>query len=247
MPFLGLGLHLLFAIYFAVHAVRTHQGLYWVFILIMFPGLGSLVYFLAVWLPEARHSRAARRAGSAVRRILDPGRELREAQEAMRAVPSTGNRARLGEALLAAGRGSEAVPQFEAAARGLYADDPELQAKLAHALLEAGRPADARAKLDALIARHPGFRSPAAHLVYARAVAALGEQAQAREEFEVLVDSFPGLEARARYAGLLLDWGDGDRARALATETLAAARRLPRHTREAEREWIARLQKLGSG
>lgn len=244
MPYLGLGLHLVFAIYFAVHAVRTNQGLYWVFLLIMFPGLGSLVYFLAVWLPEARNSRAARRAGSAVRRMLDPGRELREAQEAMEAAPSTRSRTRLGEALLAAGRAPEAVPQFEAAARGLYADDPELQAKLAHALLEAGRPADARSKLDALIARHPTFRSPAAHLVYARAVAALGEQAQAREEFEVLVDSYPGLEARARYAGLLAEWGDLEKARTLAAETLAAARRLPRHTREAEREWIARLQKL---
>lgn len=43
MPFVGLGLHFLVAIYFAVHALRSGQGLYWLFILFSFPILGSVV------------------------------------------------------------------------------------------------------------------------------------------------------------------------------------------------------------
>jgi len=244
MHILGLGLHVLVAIYFAVHAIRTNQGLYWLFILFMFPLLGSIVYAAAIWLPEIRNSHTARRAVGSVRRVLDPGRELREAQEAHDQVATVANRTRLGQALLAAGRAPEAVPLLLAAAQGMYANDPDLLAQLALAELEAGDAVAARDRLDALIAAHPNYRSPVAHLTYARAVAACGDEARAREEFEVLVDSFPGLEARARYAGLLAGWGDTPRARALAEESLKDAKTLPRHSRDLDREWIRRLQDL---
>ena len=244
MHILGIGLHILVAIYFAVHAIRSNQGLYWLFILFMFPLLGSIVYGVAIWLPEMRQSYTARRAGSAVRRVLDPNRELREAREAHDHTATVANRTRLGQALLASGQAEEAVPLLRAAAQGLYADDPDVLAQLARAELESGDAAAARDRLDALIAAHPNYRSPTAHLTYARAVAACGDQDKAHEEFEVLVDSFPGLEARARYARLLSEWGENERAQALAAESLAKARGLPRHSRDLDRDWIKQLQEL---
>ena len=51
----------------------------------------------------------------------------------------------------------------------------------------------------------------------------------------------------ALYADLLADWGETARARALANETLAGTRRLPQHTRDAERAWIARLERRARG
>ena len=48
MPFLGIGFHVIVALFFAVHAVRTHQNLYWLFILFSFPLLGSVAYFFAM-------------------------------------------------------------------------------------------------------------------------------------------------------------------------------------------------------
>lgn len=60
MPFLGIGFHVIVALFFAVHAVRTHQNLYWLFILFAFPLLGSVAYFFAIYLPELRYSRGAR-------------------------------------------------------------------------------------------------------------------------------------------------------------------------------------------
>ena len=64
MHFLGIGLHLVAAVFFAIHAVRTNQPLFWMFILFLFPLLGSLVYGIAVWLPELRQSRGVRKMGS---------------------------------------------------------------------------------------------------------------------------------------------------------------------------------------
>lgn len=247
MYFFGIGLHVLAAIFFAVHAIRTNQPMYWLFLLFLFPGLGSLVYGIAVWLPEMRSHRGVRRAGAKVKQLLDPGRELREATEANELSPSVGNQLRLAEALLEAGRPGEAVAHYQLALQGLYAGDPDIQSRLAKALLESGRAADARDLLDRVIAEHPKFRSPPAHLTYARAVAACGDREKANEEFGVLAGYYPGLEARARYAALLQEWGDTDRAQALAADALRESQRLPAHTRGNEREWIALLQKVDRG
>ena len=243
----GIGLHVLAAIFFGVHAVRTQQPLYWLLILFLFPGLGSIVYGLAVWLPEMRSHRGVRRAGAKVKLLLDPGRELREATEANQVSPSVGNQLRLAEALLEAGRPGEAVTHYQLALQGLYAGDPDIQSRLAKALLESGRAQDARDLLDRLIAEQPDYRSPPAHLTYARAVAATGDRDKAHEEFGVLVGYYPGLEARARYAALLRDWGESARAQQLAADSLRDAQRLPAHTRGNEREWIALLQKVDRG
>ena len=43
MPIVGLGLHILFALICAVHAIRTGQQLFWLIILFSFPLLGSLI------------------------------------------------------------------------------------------------------------------------------------------------------------------------------------------------------------
>ena len=243
MSFFGIGLHVVVAVLFAIHAVRTNQPLYWLFILFLFPLLGSLVYGIAIWLPEMRQNRGVRKVGNNVRKLFDPTRELREATHATELAPTVGNQLRLANALLEAGRASEAVPHYQRALSGLYAGDADIQARLARALLESSRPTEARDLLDKLIAEQPDFRSPAAHLTYARAVAACGDRDKAHEEFGVLVDYFPGLEARARYATLLHEWGDTERARKLAADALRDAQRLPAHTREGESEWIAMLRK----
>ena len=50
MPIL-LGAHILIAVACAVHALKTGRQMYWVFILFMFPGLGSVVYVIVEVLP----------------------------------------------------------------------------------------------------------------------------------------------------------------------------------------------------
>jgi hypothetical protein len=251
MPFAGIGLHLVIAVFFASHVLRTGQDKYWLMILFAFPGIGSLVYGLMIWLPDARRSHGGRQLVRGAQRLLDPSRELREAQEQLDIAATAGNRLRLADALLGAGRPSEAVVQFQAVLNGVHADDSGVRVRLATAMLDAGQPAAARATLDDLIAERPDFRSPDGHLVYARALAALDERAKAREEFEVLVGYFAGLEARARYAEALLAWGDAPRLRDLLAESNKIGKRMPGAAKTINREWLERLKAVekqaGSG
>ncbi len=245
MHLLGLGLHVVLAICCAIHAVRSGQERYWLFILFMFPLLGSIVYLIAIMLPQFQNSRGARRAVRHVRTALDPGRELREAQQAFADSASVDNILRLADAQLAAGQPEQALPLYRSALTGLYAQDPDIEVRLARAELEAGRPSDARLRLEGLIARRPDFRSPEGHLTYARALAALGERAAARHEFEVLVGYASGLRARASFAEQLWSWGEHDAALQLRDESLELARRLPRNTQALEQRWIAGLERMG--
>lgn len=241
MPVIGLGLHFLFAILFAIHAVRNGHDRYWLLVLFMFPVLGSLVYAGAIWLPGLRHDRNARRLAQGIRARLDPGRELREAREAFEHSATVDNRLRLADALAAAGRHAEAVDAFRTSLRGVHGDDPAIQVRLAGALLESGRPGEAVGVLDEVIRRHPAFRSADGHLLVARALAADGQRERAREEFDVLVGYYSGYEARAHYADALAGWGDGEAAQRLAADSLREAKRLPAYARRANREWLDRL------
>ena len=91
-----LGAHVLIALAFAVHAVRSGQPIYWLVILFMFPGLGSLVYAVTVVLPGLGQSPQARRAGAAARRLIDPERELRTALHQLEISRTPGNLKRAG-------------------------------------------------------------------------------------------------------------------------------------------------------
>lgn len=241
MP-IALGLHVVIAIFFASHVIRTGQDKYWLMILFAFPGLGSLVYALMIWLPAFRQSHSGRQVVCGAAKLIDPGKELREAQEQLDIAATADNRLRLAEALLEYGRPSEAVVQYLAALVGVHAGDPGIRVRLAHALVDAGHAQAAREDLDKLIADHPDFKSPEGHLVYARALAALDERPKARAEFEVLVGYYAGLEARARYAEALLAWGDGPRLRDLLAEGDRIARRMPAASREINREWLERIK-----
>ncbi|MCG6117161.1 MAG: tetratricopeptide repeat protein [Aquimonas sp.] len=245
MHLLGI-LHLVIALFFAVHAMRNGREIYWLFLLFMFPLLGSLVYALTIWLPDQRSGRALRAVTRAAGNLINPGRELREAREALEASNTPGNHLRLADALLALGQAEPALEHYTQSRRGVHADDPEIEVRHAQALLEAGQPAAARELLESLIQRRPDFRSPRGHLTYARAVAASGDRALAREEFQAVIEGYAGLEARARYAEVLLEWDERAEAGEVAAVALKQAKRMPAHARELNTEWRRRLKQVAA-
>ncbi|SFN29232.1 tetratricopeptide repeat protein [Dokdonella immobilis] len=243
MPIFGLGLHIIVAILCAVHALRTGQERYWLLVLFIFPLLGSVIYALAVVLPQLSDSRGGRRVVRDIRQSLDPGRELREAQAEFEHSATIANRVRVADALHGTGRFSEAIAAYDEALRGVHSDDPDIQVKLARALLDDGRAVEARERLEALIGQHPDYKSPEGHLIYARALAASGDRTRAREEFDVLIGYFAGIEPRARYVGILRDWGEDAAADALVEESLRHIKHMPAGSRRLNEEWIRQLKR----
>ena len=241
MPFLGVGLHVIVAIFFAIHAVRTGRELYWLFILFMFPLFGSVVYFAVVFLPDTRLQRGARKAGAMLQKTIDPGRDLRAAQTAFDLTPTAHNQMVLAAALLDAGKVTEAVAQFDACLRGPFAADNEINLGAARAKLANGQPQAAIALLEPLQARHPRFRPEQASLLLARAYDAAGMRTEAGALFDATVQRFGSLEARAE----LFIWAVANGETALAqregAELAHARKHMTRHTRTLQADLLKRV------
>jgi hypothetical protein len=249
VPILGI-LHIAVAVYFAVHAVRTGRSLVWLFVLLMFPFLGSLVYFFVEYLPGLRQSATARRSARAVSSLIDPQRAVREAQAEFERTPTAGNRYRLAEALLARGDTEGAVEQFAACASGPYARDTKFRLGLARAQLAAGRHAEAAATLDRLFEDDPSQAGGEPALWHAQALAE-SDPTRAVAAFERARQAHETTQTLCAYGEYLARIGRTLEARALLERVLHNAKVGTSYSREANRDAIARaraaLRELDAG
>jgi hypothetical protein len=222
-----------------VHVMKTGRAYYWIFILLMAPGLGALAYAIVELLPDLSNNYTARRAVGNVRRSLNPGAELRKRELEHRLSGSVDATRRLAGELVDKGRHAEAITLYTDALKGIYENDPDLLLGLAQAQFEGGDAAACVESLDRLREHNPDFRSPEGHLVYARALQACGDMDRAEEEFAAVAAYYPGAEARVRYAEHLERVGKTDLAKREYAEILTAAELAPRHFRKAQKHWLA--------
>ena len=231
---------------FIIHVIKTGRNTLWIWVLII-PGLalaGILAYVVVEILPQLLRSRTAQRTARGLRKAMDPTRELRRYESEARLGGNVASRQRYAEELARHARYEDAIAQYRQALSGLYEHDPNLMLGLAQAQFGKGDAAGARATLDELIRLNPDFRSPAGHLLYARALEAEGNVSKALEEYRVVAGSFPGAEAAVRYAQLLQAQGRREEARKVAQELLQQARIAPGHYRRAQREWLEAAERL---
>ena len=241
MQVFGIGIHILIAIFFAVHAVRTRREMYWLLVLFLFPLLGSVVYFFAVFLPSTRLDHSAARAGRALQASLDPGREVREAQRAFELTPTAHNQMRLAQALLETGQAAQAAGQYDACLQGPFARDAELRLGAARARLASGNAAGSIALLEALRAEQPGFRPEQTGILLGQAYAAAGRQDEAGSQFAAAAQRFGSLEARAELAIWALANGKPQVADPELQEIERTRKHMPAHSRKLNAELFRRV------
>jgi hypothetical protein len=227
-----------------IHVVKTGRNQIWIWVLALLSLPGAIAYIAVEILPELFRSRTAQRTARGLRKAMDPGADLRRYESEARVASNVASRQRYAEELVRHERYDEAIAQYREALTGLYEHDPNLMQGLAQAQFGKGDATAARATLDELIQRNPDFRSPAGHLLYARALEAEGNVPKALEEYAVLAPSYPGAEASVRYAQLLQAQGRRAEAQKVARELLEQARIAPGHYRRAQRPWLDAAQRL---
>ena len=227
-----------------IHVVKTGRNQIWIWVLALLSLPGAIAYIAVEILPELFRSRTGQRTARGLRKAMDPGADLRRYENEARVGSNVASRQRYAEELVRHQRYDEAIGQYREALTGLYEHDPNLMQGLAQAQFGKGDAAAARATLDELIQRNPDFRSPAGHLLYARALEAEGNVPKALEEYAVLAPSYPGAEASVRYAQLLQAQGRRAEAQKVARELLEQARIAPGHYRRAQRPWLDAAQRL---
>ncbi|MCH8335747.1 MAG: tetratricopeptide repeat protein [Proteobacteria bacterium] len=222
-----------------VHVLRSGRNMYWVFILLIAPGIGGLAYFIVELLPDLMNNRRARSAVRGITRTLNPGADLRQRQREHKLSGSIDAVRHLAGELVESGRNVEAIEHYESVLSGLYEHDPNLMLGLASAQFGNEQYEDARKTLDLLIKKNPDFKSPDGHLLYAQAIEACGDDEKALAEYKAVVVYYAGAEARLRYGLMLEKLCSEVAALAEFEEIIAAADLAPRHYRKTQREWIS--------
>lgn len=219
------------------HAIRNGNVWPWIYVLILLPGLGVLLYFVIEIAPELLRGQGAQKLKRSAARAIDPNKDYRAAMRDVEMVGSVDAKRALAEQLLGRGQYADAIELYRSALQGQFATDPALLSGIARAQLLSGDGAGAQASLDTLRAVDPKFVSESAHMIYARALELQGRDADAAEEYARLVPYFAGEEARTRYAALLEKMGRRDEARALYAQIVKNLSGAPSRYRKAQKQW----------
>lgn len=238
MPYILAAAGIAFQLAMLIHAIRTRRDQTWIYVLALLPGVGSVAYFAAEFVPWLMSSPNARSAAHSLQKKLDPERDLRRYAAEARLSASVDSKLRLAQELAAAKRYDEAIAAYRACLSGIFAHEPKIMLALASVEFEKGDAAAAAATLEALAEHNKDFRSAEGHLLYARALEGAGRREEAAHEYGAVADYYPGAEARARHGMLLKRLGDADGARRAFKDVLDAAELAPRHVRRANAEWI---------
>lgn len=221
-----------------VHAIKTQREYYWIFIILIFPFLGSGAYFFVEVLPEIRRSKISRQTSKKILTAIDPQRDLKQRARQLAMSNNTQNKIELARECNQHGIYDEAIQLYRESLKGIYENDPNIMLELAQTLFHNKDFQDCKTMLDQLIEHNPEFKSQEGHLLYARTLEALSDNEAALHEYQVLSEYYSGYEARCRYALLLKKQGRLEQAHLLFNEILQQANNLSSSRRKLQQDWI---------
>jgi hypothetical protein len=233
-------------VFFAVHCIRAGKP-GWLFIIVFFPVVGSLVYLFVEYLPEIRARNPIGATARKVKERINPAAEIQRLEDQVALSNSLNNRMELARGYRRVGRVDDAIRIYRESLVGLYADDPKLLFELAAACHASGRLADARETFELLRGNVPALSND--HLLLsARIHEDAGElEGAAREYQALLARPVIGEEARCRYALVLKQLGRTAEAHAIFDEIVRHARLSPGHYRKTQKPWIEIARKELAG
>lgn len=225
-----------------VHLIKTGRSYLWIWVILLFPVGGVLIYFFMEIFPDLRSGNGWQgRGGSpklAIKLPQTSSRKIAKLKDELEFANTVENRVCLAQAYSAAGRHEEAIETINECLRGAFKDDPLLTYELARACFVAGQYREALSALQRLASQGWRHDMPGRLLLTARGNEALGDNAAADTFYREALKAASGQEAPCRYALFLERFGQKDEARALFKEIVEYSRRAGGRYRRVNREWI---------
>jgi hypothetical protein len=218
-----------------VHFVRRRPDTYWLWIILMFGGLGALAYIAIEVIPDAGLLRGAFQ--------VFPRRKRIKALEAMVVDnPSIGNYEELGDLLLEDCQYARARECFDTVVARSDGIDPRYRRALS-ALALNDLPA-AEADLAEVTSRDPKYDYQRAAGLHAHVLARLGRAAEADALFAAVTTTSTLTETEYNYAAFLAEQGRTAEAREWVERVLRKKATMPDYIRRRERPWFRRASVL---
>jgi|JFJP01.1.fsa_nt_gi hypothetical protein len=237
MPFL-IALSTLIQLLLIIHAIKTGRRDPWLWVILFFPGIGSVLYVFFELLPELRRTREGRAVASKILKAVDPHRDLKRLAAELARSDNVANKVNLAKECIHAEMYEEAIELYRSSLTGIYLTDPNIMLGLATAQFHHGNFADSRTTLEELIQHNPKFKSAEGHLLYARSLEGLEQYEAALAEYHTLAEYYAGYEAKCRYALLLKKLGHTEKSQQGFKDIVNQAKRLSRGYQQTQKQWI---------
>ena len=228
--FFGFGA--IFQVIALVHFVRRRPDGYWLWIIFIGGGIGSIAYLLAEALPGFGAMQHTMQGFSRRRRV-----KLLEALTLEN--PSAGNFEELGDLLVDEGRFAQAKECFDRAL-GARTDSIDPFFKRGWCEFELGDDSAAVSDLQRVVEYDPRYAYSRALGMLAQSLARLGRLDEATAAFDRLLAQSTASEALAVTAEFYFDHGRLADAREVARKLVARRVTMPSYQRRRDRKWLRR-------
>jgi hypothetical protein len=218
-----------------IHAVKN--GRYnWLWIILFFSVVGCLIYFFVEVLPEISSSTSQMTTEMA--KTLNPAGEIKRWKAEFELCESIENRQELAAAYMRAGQYAQATQLLEQGMTAVLKGDPYFLSQLAHAYYCQQDYNRARELLQDIKDHCGRFEKQDWHLLYAMSLNKVGETERARSEYDALTKYYAGEEARCRYALLLKNLGEEQKAKELFQKVVQKCKISPGFYRKEHAKWL---------
>lgn len=236
---------LLLAVVALVDAIRVGADWYWFLIILSFPVVGSIAYFVVVRSPLLGNRQATMVSPVAARR-RQARRRLAELNVQLAHWRGPANLSDAGDELLALGKPKPAEALFrESLAGGGAVEDVHFG--LAQALEMQGRWEEAIPYLRELVRQQPDARLGQALLHLGRSLDEAGHAEEAEAVLKKVLERRTIIEAQVRLARRLEQRGEKEAAERLIQEVAIDAKILPRYLKREHGPWIRAARLLRAG
>lgn len=232
-------------IFCLIHCMQRNRHRSWILLIVFAPLIGSIVYLYTEYLPDYQR-RGGTRNANPLRYRPAANKEIDRLQEEVRYSDTVQSRENLADEYIRQEMYSEAAALYRECLAGPLENDPTLLYKLAEACygLQNYPPAiEALHRIRAL----SDYRPAKVRLLLARCYDGEGQFDKATNAFEQALKVQTDLEVKYRYALFLQTRGEAEKARTLLEEILAAAERMPQHTREQNQTWLDLARQQANG
>ena len=218
-----------------IHFVRRRPDTYWLWIILVFGGLGALAYILVEVIPDVRLLRGAFQ-------VFPRRKRIKALEAAIIDNPSIGNYEELGDLYLDDTQYARARECFDNVIARSDGIDPFYRRALAELALNDYQAA--AADLAKVVARDPKYDYQRAAGLHAHALARTGQRESAAALFAEVTKTSTLSETQYNYASLLADEGRTPEAREWAERILRKKATMPDYIRRRERPWFRSARAL---
>jgi hypothetical protein len=221
-----------------IHFLRRRPDTYWLWIILMFGGIGALAYIFIEVIPDVGLLRSSFQ-------VFPRRKRIKQLEGMVLDNPSIGNYEELGDLYLDDGQYVKARECFDKVIAREDSIDPLYRRALCAIALNDY--AAAVADLEKVTARDPKYDYQRAAGLQAHALAKIGERDKASNLFAEVTETSTLSETQYNYASFLSETGRSAEAREWAERILRKKATMPDYIRRRERPWFRKTRALLKG